>query len=190
MTYTPQPTPAVNTGMHRVSVRREPTVVGVRQTFEDTFGAYVPADWTLDAECTRPGTNPEWFYPTRGGTRSKENRAMEVCGRCVVRQVCLDDALDFESSATAPGDRLKTVYGIRGGKTAKERQAIIGQRKAEARAKAKAAALEDYAAGQMSLTAMALKHHLNRDTILAWAKEADLPLRGPGWRPNGSTGVA
>lgn len=154
---------------------RAPSVVGVRQAFDDTFGGFVPADWTLDAECTR--ADPAFFYPEKGGSRSKENKAIEVCGRCVVRQVCLDDALDFESSATAPGGRLKEVYGIRGGMTAKERRKIVNARKAEAKAKTKAAVIEAYADHSISIATIITEHQVASNTILEWAKAAGLPIR-------------
>lgn len=122
--YQPQPTPAVPTGMHQVIPNRNPSVVGVRETFETAFGGYVPADWTLDAECTLPGTNPETFYPRKGGNRM-DQQAKAACAVCIVRAQCLLDALVFEVGEVGAEDVRPEVHGIRGGMGQKERRELV-----------------------------------------------------------------
>lgn len=64
--------------------------------------------WHLDAACLDEPTST--FFPERGGSNK---RALEICGRCTVRTICLAEALaDVELD-----------YGIRGGMTASVRKA-------------------------------------------------------------------
>ena len=63
-------------------------------------------------------TDPEIFYPDKGGTAIP---AKKICRSCVHFQganECLEDALAFPDG-----------FGIRGGFTERERQAILKQRK-------------------------------------------------------------
>jgi WhiB family redox-sensing transcriptional regulator len=71
-----------------------------------------PADWRQRAACTRPGIDPEWFFPEHGRSA---RRAKRICARCPVQAPCLADAL-----ATSPWDDVHG--GIRAGTTARERE--------------------------------------------------------------------
>lgn len=51
-----------------------------------------PEAWKQHAECR--GMNPDLFLPPRGDNRALA-AAKTVCGRCPVRQECLDYALDM-----------------------------------------------------------------------------------------------
>lgn len=121
--YQPKPTTPTPTGMHQVIPNRGPSIVAVRQGFEDTFGAYVPPDWALDAECTQPGTDPETFYPQRGGRSGQ--RATAACAVCIVREDCLLDALKFEVGELGAEDVRPEVHGIRGGMVQKNRLKLV-----------------------------------------------------------------
>ncbi len=77
------------------------------------------ADWRRQAACK--GANGDLFYPKSAWSReSKENRqqreqmAKRVCARCTVQACCLDWAL-----------RNGEVVGVWGGKTERERRAIL-----------------------------------------------------------------
>ncbi len=74
---------------------------------------FVPT-WRDNALCRE--TDPEAFYPPRGGSARP---AKQVCGRCLVRADCLSDAL----SCPANDD-----HGIRGGLSERERIALRRQR--------------------------------------------------------------
>lgn len=63
-------------------------------------------DWIDRALCAQ--TDPEIFYPDKGGTTRP---AKAVCARCEVRAECLQEALDT-------GDE----HGIRGGLSPRERR--------------------------------------------------------------------
>jgi WhiB family redox-sensing transcriptional regulator len=71
-------------------------------------------DWRDDANCRT--TDPEIFFPSgRGGQVAEmERQAKKVCGRCPVREECLDAALE-------DGD----YTGVRGGLTEAERRGMI-----------------------------------------------------------------
>lgn len=71
-------------------------------------------DWTADALCAQ--TNPDDFFPDKGGSTRE---AKQACHYCPVRQECLDYAL-------ANNER----FGIWGGKSERERRAIATPRKA------------------------------------------------------------
>lgn len=67
----------------------------------------------LRADCRN--ADPNVFFPDKDEDTpeeydTKERVALDMCRRCPVKQECLDFAI-----------RTKTVYGIFGGKTAKER---------------------------------------------------------------------
>lgn len=65
-------------------------------------------NWRLEAECNGQG---DAFYPETG--RSK-NEALAICRGCVVREKCLDYALEN-----------KEQWGIWGGMTAKDRRKLL-----------------------------------------------------------------
>ncbi|MFI1825394.1 WhiB family transcriptional regulator [Streptomyces sp. NPDC020412] len=69
--------------------------------------------WQNQAAChTRPGTDPEMFFP-EPDEMDRIRAAKTLCGQCPVRRTCLDAALEN-------GDR----DGIRGGLTEEERDAL------------------------------------------------------------------
>lgn len=65
-------------------------------------------DWRRHAACF--GMPAEMFFPERGGDGES---ARAICAGCVVRQQCLDDALDHETTYR---------FGIVGGLSANERR--------------------------------------------------------------------
>jgi WhiB family redox-sensing transcriptional regulator len=68
-----------------------------------------PSDWRADALCAQ--TDPEVFFPERGGSPAA---AKAVCRVCPVRVSCLAFAL-------AAGE----VFGVWGGLTARERRRLL-----------------------------------------------------------------
>lgn len=176
--YQPRPTASVPTGMHQVIPNRGPSIAAVRQGFEATFGGYVPEDWTLDAECTQPGTDPEGFYPAKGGGASlSKKKALELCGRCVVRQKCLDDELAFEMGDIGSEDVRPEVHGVRGGMVEKERRKLVQKLRVERLAKVRSAVVADYAEGSLTVEDIATKHKVTGNTVSRWAAEAGLAPR-------------
>jgi WhiB family redox-sensing transcriptional regulator len=79
----------------------------------------VVEEWRIAALCQY--TDPELFFPEKGGA---VRPALRICGRCEdwVREACLADALGVEGRLPAP------PFGVRGGKTAKERAVLLGKR--------------------------------------------------------------
>lgn len=77
-------------------------------------------EWRLAALCAQ--VDPELFFPAKGESPAA---ALLICGRCErwARDGCLADALEFE--AKLPG----YLFGVRGGKTAREREVLLGKRK-------------------------------------------------------------
>lgn len=73
--------------------------------------------WSELAACQY--TDPEAFFPPKGGSTRE---AKQVCRGCEVRAECLEDAL-------ATGER----FGIRGGKSERERRRIQRGRARSAR---------------------------------------------------------
>jgi hypothetical protein len=65
-------------------------------------------EWKDRALCAQ--ADPEEWFPEKGGST---RQAKKVCGRCPVRQECLDEALENHD-----------FHGIRGGYAPKELQAI------------------------------------------------------------------
>lgn len=78
-------------------------------------------NWRNFANCL--GTDPEAFYPEKGGSTREAKR---VCANCPieVRRECLEDALRSEVGVT---DR----FGIRAGTTPMQRRKIAQQRREE-----------------------------------------------------------
>lgn len=66
-------------------------------------------DWYDDALCSQ--TDPERFYPEKGGSTRE---ARKVCGRCDVREQCLEFALDNRER-----------FGIWGGVSERKRRKIL-----------------------------------------------------------------
>lgn len=80
----------------------------VSQRLAELFAA--TEAWHEQANCR--GLDPELFFPERGGTW-ESTQAKEVCAACVVRQECLEYAVNV-------GER----YGLWGGLSEKERRRI------------------------------------------------------------------
>jgi WhiB family redox-sensing transcriptional regulator len=74
--------------------------------------AIVAPEWVADALCAQ--TDPELFFPTKGGDGSPAAKA--VCRRCPVRAECLALAVSDPS-----------LDGIWGGTSNRERQALRKQ---------------------------------------------------------------
>lgn len=77
-------------------------------------------EWRLAALCAE--VDGELFFPKKGGAVKP---ALRICNRCEawVREACLADALEVEG-------RLAGVpIGVRGGKTAKQREVLLGKRR-------------------------------------------------------------
>jgi WhiB family redox-sensing transcriptional regulator len=72
------------------------------------YPAIVVPSWVEDAIC--PQTDPEMFFPSRGGPTKDAKR---VCGMCPVRAQCLEWALEDPD-----------LDGIWGGTSYRERQAL------------------------------------------------------------------
>ncbi|MFE5591488.1 WhiB family transcriptional regulator [Streptomyces sp. NPDC056549] len=54
-------------------------------------------DWRAQADCRRPGRNPDWWFPT--GTKARQDReqaadAKAICRECPVAMQCLQWALN------------------------------------------------------------------------------------------------
>lgn len=66
-------------------------------------------EWRADALCAE--TDPEAFFPEKGGTTARE--AKRICAGCDVRSQCLETALDRNER-----------FGIWGGLSERERQRL------------------------------------------------------------------
>lgn len=76
------------------------------------MGSYPDDNWQDDANCL--GVDPDLFFPERGASTRE---AKEVCRSCVVREQCLEFALQN-------GEK----FGIWGGMSERERRRIRRQR--------------------------------------------------------------
>ncbi len=81
----------------------------------------VPPAWMADALCAQ--TDPEAFYPDKGGSNLA---AKKICRRCEVAAECLDYALAEDNMSTDHWSQ----YGVWGGLTAGERRGLIRERRA------------------------------------------------------------
>jgi WhiB family transcriptional regulator, redox-sensing transcriptional regulator len=70
-------------------------------------------DWRERARCARPDIDPEWFFPTDGGSPRKAQR---ICESCPVRKPCLAYAHATRSD------------GVWAGTTERERRAVRRRR--------------------------------------------------------------
>lgn len=70
------------------------------------------ADWHSQANCR--GIDPELFFPERGGSSAE---AKAVCAGCVVREQCLDYALENHER-----------FGIWGGLSERQRRRVRSAR--------------------------------------------------------------
>jgi len=71
--------------------------------------------WQERGACRAPDIPTRIFFPGRGDIETVR-AARAICDRCVVRQPCLDFALDVGAE------------GVWGGKTRQEREAMLGRR--------------------------------------------------------------
>jgi WhiB family redox-sensing transcriptional regulator len=80
------------------------------------------SDWRVDALCARPGTDPEMFFPIETATNAPARiaAAKRVCAACPVAASCLADLMRWEDPARR--------WGVVGGTTAAERDALYRQR--------------------------------------------------------------
>lgn len=102
-------------------------------------------DWRQRAACR--GLDHEMFYPvSRDGWETAE--ALGVCRSCPVRPACLDDALS-----------LRDVWGVRGGLTGGERDALLRRNR-------RAAAIREGAVCKAG-------HVATEDSLDAWGRCAD-----------------
>jgi WhiB family redox-sensing transcriptional regulator len=78
-----------------------------RMTLADILGIHIP-DWFAEGLCAQ--TDPEAFYPEKGGSTREAKR---VCLGCPVRNDCLQWALDRQER-----------FGIWGGLSERERRQV------------------------------------------------------------------
>lgn len=67
-------------------------------------------NWSSQGNCARGGTDPDSLFVTG----AEQNRAKRICRGCPVVLECLADALDN-----------RTEFGVWGGRTERERRAIL-----------------------------------------------------------------
>lgn len=74
-------------------------------------------DWTTSAACRSldPIEADRLFYPAQGrGASAATTEALALCSTCPVREACLAEAL-----------AVRDVDGVRGGRTGKQRLALV-----------------------------------------------------------------
>lgn len=83
-------------------------------------------EWRLAALCAQ--VDAELFFPETGES-AQVRQALRICGRCEpwVRGECLADALQAEGKRGHG-----KLFGVRGGKTARDREILLGKRKPKA----------------------------------------------------------
>jgi WhiB family redox-sensing transcriptional regulator len=86
------------------------------------FTAPIERDWRERAACS--GTDPEVFYPVGTGSRiyAEVAAAKRVCAACLVREMCLAEAMASEDPAMR--------WGVVGGLSAAERSELFENRRA------------------------------------------------------------
>lgn len=72
-------------------------------------------EWSTQSACL--GVDPNIFFPENS---AGVNVAKEICKTCVVRDICLEDALD-----------QRIEHGVRGGTSERERRRILKARKTD-----------------------------------------------------------
>jgi WhiB family redox-sensing transcriptional regulator len=82
---------------------------------ERVLSLRVADDPRLDEDALCPETDPEIFFPEKGGSTRD---AKKVCGACAVRAACLEYALDHDEK-----------FGIWGGLTERERRKVKKSRR-------------------------------------------------------------
>jgi hypothetical protein len=104
---------------HTPEVASEATAVFIgKHVVQDQYLApeEIASEWQKDALCSQ--TDAETFFPEKGAST---HDAKVVCGHCTVREDCLEYAL-------AAGER----YGVWGGKSERERRALLRERQKQA----------------------------------------------------------
>lgn len=91
--------------------------------YEDLLGQ--APEWHGNALCAQ--VDPELWFPEKG---QSPRPALAICRRCSAKDSCLQDALRDEAER---GGRL---FGVRGGKTALQREVLLGRRKPSGRSAA------------------------------------------------------
>lgn len=81
---------------------------GTPTRWMDTIPLIAPEPWTAEALCAE--ADPDAWFPEKGQPVAA---AKAVCGRCDVRDECLEFAL-----------RTREPFGIYGGMTARERRVL------------------------------------------------------------------
>lgn len=79
----------------------------------------LPLPWMADGLCHQAGMPDDWYVTNPGRERhdTQQAVALTICAKCPVRETCLEYALDSRDE-----------WGIWGGKTARERKAILRER--------------------------------------------------------------
>lgn len=80
--------------------------------------------WRDDALCATEFTPEEADALFYGFKDSDERAAKNVCGRCSVREDCLEDAMHMEGGSAAA-----VRFGVRGGLTGEERAQLHARRR-------------------------------------------------------------
>ena len=78
-----------------------------------------PPDWFARAACG--DQDPSLWFPAKGETSAA---AKAICGRCRVRELCLDYALEVLDVAGGDDPATRNRHGILGGKSPRERTAM------------------------------------------------------------------
>ena len=94
----------------------------------------IPGAWRDLASCRRWPGRDVWF--AKG--KADQAIAVSVCLGCPVRAQCLADALELERQASG-----RTLHGVRGGRTARERARTIALERQRHRVDAVFASLRD-----------------------------------------------
>lgn len=123
--------------------------VSIPTAAAEILNPYRPA-WHDDSLCSQ--TDPDAFYPDKGESTKDAKR---VCAACPAQQLCLEWALDN-------GER----FGVWGGKSERERRAILLERQEAAD---KAAATNPLFRGPRVTTGA------HRDEVIRIAEEQGLP---------------
>ncbi len=77
------------------------------------------ANWMEHGSCRNPSHDPDWWWPERSDPEDDNTQlALNICGYCPVRDLCLDYAIQHKES-----------HGIWGGLMPAGRAAIAAQRR-------------------------------------------------------------
>lgn len=114
-------------------------------------------DWQADALCAQ--VDPELFFPKKSGTAAP---ARKICGRCDVREQCLEWALSTDDA----------TGGVLGGLTARQRDRLRRDRKLKSPHQANRDAAIDkaraLARAGVAVEAIAVDLAMSERTILRW----------------------